>query len=1055
MSSSQVSHSKHKLRGFYYIEEDPLKEASMTGILSELLVSKLKSWFPFNDNEKQQVRALYSVGLFDQKREGISLYFSPDKSLVVVVQDFFGRISVINTTDGTVVASLEDEGFIRCTVSFINSIQDRDSIDSSKPDCLVILSPSKESVQVWSIERKEMVVSLPASKTTSIIPSSMGPDVLRKDCFLFDCTSGSIFLVDVPFVCTLSPSDTHFLVLDGLLLKEFKAALIRGDHRTQLICLEKMKSLKSQTLNLALESGHEEAEFIAKSVIDMMLVNGEQGLEILDKLFLQSCLRVLQLVSVFKFLSVKQDVNLPIRQDCHVNPPEDIEELSLDMGWTAVDVAKILSLFSLRNSVMQVRGAPLLRTLIPFQDFVSFFVIEETRLIKSGDNEEKLATDSIPIEMKQDPCQELLSRFMFEMLLEDANQDMFKCLESSFIVPEALLSLLIQFWLSLDSCFCQDWLNWKKLSLAVRRIAMRMTETTYEDDSFPLSWQVVCSHIISCNNMSAALSASFVVKNALQYLFNESKKNPSLENREQSDSQDNSFPENEDEDWETLHVDRERLNIVSKQLEDLFLLDLLLNCNFSQEKGFAIKSRSLVDLLNSHYGFVSEVVSRWAVFLELDINLFFKDDEEEAKEAIETPDQEEEPIDAVKETEMRNSPSNDNIKELLAHVRQCFPHSLNRQVMFVNSSVECISRWIKNPSPEDGILNRAVFLLKSMTNQAMRHNLATIVWQSFLNDPLKLISYMTDNLGRLPKDDVLRNEVGLPEECLDPLLHFSHSILEILLENTFEGEPIVLPKFKNDDWWGPKKAKRDPNFVSVVSDAKIKPVNSSLIIQHLHLIQSLIFMSQFRIKGVRPLSLLDSVSKQFLFGDLALDFNPGNRMKDGMVLEKRVEFLEKVVMSIADCIPSETLSLEQDLYLSPSRIHSEANKFFGEALNLARSYNVDTDYLRRKYVVKVYANGSDSLGEELRTSCRDTNTLALDLLPIICHRILISNDENGQVFLSLPPPVLKWIKSMTKACPVKVSPASSASTRLLMQFVRLYLNDQNNLDLLSALIDHF
>src|SRR5699024_11177013 len=42
-----------------------------------------------------------------------------------------------------------------------------------------------------------------------------------------------------------------------------------------------------------------------------------------------------------------------------------------------------------------------------------------------------------------------------------------------------------------------------------------------------------------------------------------------------------------DNDWETLHMDKENLSLLTKQLEDLFLLDMLLKSNLcsSEEQG--------------------------------------------------------------------------------------------------------------------------------------------------------------------------------------------------------------------------------------------------------------------------------------------------------------------------------------------------------------------------------------------------------------------------------------------------------------------------------------
>jgi len=286
------------------------------------------------------------------------------------------------------------------------------------------------------------------------------------------------------------------------------------------------------------------------------------------------------------------------------------------------------------------------------------------------------------------------------------------------------------------------------------------------------------------------------------------------------------------------------------------------------------------------------------------------------------------------------------------------------------------------------------------------------------------------------------------EDCIEAFLSFANDLLEIIIENIRPLESDPLPDFKTDDWWRHQDGneRRPPLAVLVLS---VKPANPSIVLSHIHITQVLSFMATFQMKGIRPLSLFSSNTRQVLFGDLACrSFDPPP--SDYTLNENRRQFLERVVASIAHSLPSETTS-EDNLLLTPSRLSSEANKLFGIALTLTREWEMDTDPIRRIFVCNLYASHCDSLAEEIRSSCRDRTRLATHLIPIVCQRVLL--DTAHISLLSIPPPVFQWMKEMK--CDFTVCNAPLSSTSQLLEFIRVNLpEDSSHLKNISILADH-
>ena len=1004
-----ITTGKTPFLGFFRTVE--VEQPSLLNNVAHAAVSKVKNIFFTSKNEESKssdshpVRIVESLGIYDQFRQGLSIIFSRDKSLAVVTDDF-GRVSLIDAVNWLVIRMWKGYRDAQCALITIS--EDNKNLSSRKCNCLVIYVAKRGLLEIWKLDLVPRLASFSVGKKCLLFHSShtvfgMNPKILERDAFanepkvfLFDYSCGKLFDVEIPFVCTLTDENSRS-VRDEHFIKVFKHALLQGDRDRQLIPMKQIqsKSAKAELLNLALDSGVEDAEFIAKSFIEVIMQdtdNPEQDLDIEHKLFLQSCYRVLQLIKLYEFLSSKQDFHFSCC-DFQVSHPTGIHDFSASMSWSEVDVTKCLSLFTLRHSVVKPLDAPSLRTLISFQDFISFFVIETTRVIKS-DEDDKVVLANLPIDVKwkldSSHCShDSLSKFIFEIIFnedaDDDSKDLFHSLDESCITSKSLLHLLFMSWLSIPS-LCDNWNNWAKFSVAAQTIGQHLTEAPDDDQSLPHSWQVVCCNIISCKNIPSALIATFLVKNVTEQQLMITKDKPKKlkakneEGASKVEDEQHEEKEDEDNDWETLHVDKERLNIVTKQMEDVFLLNLLLQTSISGNR-FGYESQSLAQLINSDSGIVSELVSRWTIALDLEVELiktlFKSNSDEEAEEADEMmaidTDQSlktksaEEGQDAMLTNQSKEEEEKETIKELLLHVQRCFPHSLRREVILINSCWECVSIWSKNVENEV-MLSKALSLLNSLSSSYLKHSLSCLVWKTFLLKQLEILTLQTEKMSKIPKDRILRKELSITEDSLESFLSFSLSLLEVILENVSNEDYLMdYPVFAIDDWWSNGRHHRDrrPPLILFASSAAIKQSNSSVVLPHVHLVQVMIFMAIFQLKNIKPISLFNSVTRQVLFKDLSLQFIASSN-QETTIDDNRVYFLQKVIMSIAQSIPCDSNSGEKsELLLNLSRVYNQATKWFSIVLTLASEWNLDTDLLRRRYVSELYANHCDSLAEEV------------------------------------------------------------------------------------------
>ena len=435
---------------------------------------------------------------------------------------------------------------------------------------------------------------------------------------------------------------------------------------------------------------------------DLLRYIERNELDFENKLVAQMCVRVMQICRCY--IKIKSDLEAMVKRlkslvEESENPP-DIQQLIENLGgWSGNDVARILSLLAFRQSVLKSpikSAASELEFDFTISEFLGHFSLYYTHLVKKNNVEiyEKLpieiilmdnsvqagSSDKTRIESNTRYVSlDRLSRFLFNCTFTGDQDHLSYLLTESCIYPSNLLLLLFTSWL--HSSYSNHWRCWEALSRALFAIVdiindirvvneesslvenmMLFDSTSLDDRLLAPSWADIIELIYKSANITSALIAVNMIKSLINKFKLNAKEISELnvitkEPEDGDEEMDIDSPppqkaapnaENQsthsvisaDNDWETLHLDKENLSLLTKQLEDLFLLDMLLKSNLcsseadqqqqasQQQQTHQRKdsygdvlgalpakhhSVSLSFILSSGPGIVSEIVARWAV----------------------------------------------------------------------------------------------------------------------------------------------------------------------------------------------------------------------------------------------------------------------------------------------------------------------------------------------------------------------------------------------------------------------------------------------------------
>lgn len=935
--------------GFYRALEES------TPILNELtqaMVNKVKNMIPFggmfsgkhyeSQSQSQKIEPStnipLSLGLYDL-RLGLKVSLSPNKSVAAVIDDF-GRVTLIDVEQHIAIRMFK--GYRDAQVGWVEVSEDKTQ-DSKRVTFLVIYAPKRGILEIWVSQLGPRVGAFNVGRNCRLIQSQhsmMGlndllirqfkdsTDIERSRCFIFDYNSGEFFEIQIPYLCALTDTDSKES-RDLLLLKELQQIIqnvksIDSRKAVQLILLLRTADIRRDAIK----------EICLTSDIDLIIDANEQlrqqlmslleenQLDFDNKLVLQMCSRILQLCRFYKLInSIKSDNNYVEESS---NPP-DIQCLIEELNWTGSDIARTLSLNAFNDAINKTdfNSYPSNRNTLSIGDLLSKFSLYSNHLHKVDDKE--VYTD-LPIELTFDSVNKSqtdryidLSNFIFGPILQTTNGlDLETIFKTSSILSSNLLILIFKSWLS--SMFCKYWKCWQYFSQTLNVLMKMLKEerssknnditdiAAEEEDLLSDDWNEILDLVYDSDNIMAALISVHMIKAI----------NTEEKNRDKMREEEKKFISCPDTEWETLHIDNESLNLVAKQLEDVFLLDMLLHSSLSDNHQVRCEAQpiriSLSYLLRSGPGIVSELVAKWV------INSNIKPDMlstiiVEASDSFNHETSEVDHISIGVEAIEYKMIDLKTTSELLDHVRRCFPHCLEADVLLVNCCWEMMVRWNKEPAVVDNSLQDSLDFLNLVSSAVLRHNVGCLLWKTFVMKRFESMSNLIEKMGRTPKDRICLKEFGIHENRVEAFVEFGQQLLDLILSSSMSAEMEPLPLFQVDDWWKWSQSLVRPigdhpsqhSTPLVIMAIHQKTANGALVLEHSRLATVIQFIVTFQMRSSRPLSLFSDAIKQYFFKELHT-FPVCSTNSDKCLTEKRTKFLFNVISGIVQTLPVHNMS---------------------------------------------------------------------------------------------------------------------------------------------------
>lgn len=1004
---------------------------STSNSYTEMIGSIFSLWNKPQPSKLQLVELTKSstLSLFDKERLATSIVTSPDKRLAAVTDDF-GRVSLIDATNWIVVRVWK--GYRSAQCGWIEVKKDPEQQSGPHASFLVIYAPKRGLLEVWSVQRGPRVAAFNVGKNCRLLYNgykmlNMRAEVVQKNgiinhlaaqsysshCYLLNPKSETIFSVEVPYTYSLYKYG-DLKSRDRLLIRELVEA-IHQDSEVEVISeiLHRMalaESLEASIKEIVTNLNPDKIIPIMENLLIKTIKNydnhsGELMTED-DSSVVELCKRIIRLCSLYSELSESTPNNLTLPDvnqrliEEYEEHPQEIDEFAESLGWSTSEILRYLSLLALDRSYRGKHltnpwpslGEPL--TWGEFCDCFNLNRIVKRRGSKSKDSESKLLrSDKILISLKefnsdflnQDKVMKT-ALFMYNRLSETyyrtsqtstMTTNELKSLLSTnynYIEPSSRLALLFQFWQSTKLCY--HWKMWMFLQNQVGQISdeLKVIAMSQDDDQvLIITWKQIYNLILESDNFFAAIIATATIKSDTLRMIQDNEKRKKLDH---SKPPEDNLVENKEEDsggnlvveWECLCIDAERMSILSQQLEDVFLLSLLLKYSVDEGKLvdgylYRVPRISVANILRQGPTIVSELVAQWAVQSGVNLKVFTQpygiSQASDEQVMITNPSSNRDKIFAFKNMSLDNE---EHAKELLHHNKTSFPRSLAPEVMLLNIVWEFCRQWTANSATlnKTQTLKKAYDCLSLIEDIDLRHKLASVAFKTFFQRTFErlvtLVEFnhnLVDIKNSKLRDILTRKELNMGEECLEDFVQFCCDISEFMLqtsgeanktdptsdEQEHEKQPHLLTP---DIWWTASNAtkvmdtcgneeEKDLLYTIQSQNSELPKATNSLIktvlftstlfdvntlveLNRLANLMNLIF--KLRVVKSYPLSLIGEESRQILKIDSLQNQSSEVELKNrlGSVSELRQRFARKCVLNIVSKMSAETneFSVEDD-----------------------------------------------------------------------------------------------------------------------------------------------
>lgn len=284
--------------------------------------------------------------------------------------------------------------------------------------------------------------------------------------------------------------------------------------------------------------------------------------------------------------------------------------------------------------------------------------------------------------------------------------------------------------------------------------------------------------------------------------------------------------------------------------------------------------------------------------------------------------------------------NNPKIFKWLTLLRRQFPLSTIANYIVANMCWENAIAWQKNMHNTNA-LQAVVSCLMNINDLHLRLGLFSIIWSTYIKHVFEIICRLVNKVGRLPKDPLCLQDVGLSNTNMTNFLEITSNYLNSFLvcsssSITQEKKNIRFEKIWEDSV---------PSLVEVAQDAK--NVNCDILNLNYQICCTIYYQCHFNLKFSKPLDTLYDIDYQYIIEALA-----GNIVHREISLKAsekirapRMKFVTKLIRAAIETI---TLTDNEGLYREYN--NNDCCLWIDKIVILADLWNIENDFINRQQV---------------------------------------------------------------------------------------------------------
>lgn len=959
--------------GFHYAKEGFTQPVltDIARVATSLIKSALPSWLmgkqqttetpaPSVPTEPMVCR----FGLCDLTRHGLSIWLSPRDQLCAV-SDNLGRVVLVDCKKA--VALRVWKGYREAQCCFVEVAEkmqkNQDKNDRKRAQFLVIYAPRRQCIEVWSLQRGPRVATFSAPRNGHLLQFNHGlMGVMNTTkmkhspsmCLFLDPTDNLIKEITIPFHCANINDANSKTAKDLHLYKRLKLCLRNLDTTSEeqtitevaQICQEiETDEMISQAVDL-LAGNKKTTPNILKASLHVIqgkfssdrTVTNEDEEETLRVLTTKSK-NYLKLAEFY--LNMTVGGNLPSLDQVateQLGEETSNEELSV-VAFRSIDekmqifdseletIQKLIDLSTLDKSTTtsgpKVTFGEKTKPINSFHEYLSVFYVG--------------ITDQIVLRADKTALYETVGSTIFGAYLSGKNcVQLCELMQQSEIECEDLLRLFLYTWAGRSFSYTnsEELINdMSRFYAVLRQICIYAGErVVYEYNSLSRWWQSVREFLLDSSCALRGLLAAFVCRNvALHY---QGSRDP------------------EDETFEEVSQEACQWTLLITRLDDIAVLGAILKNQIKSSDAFLPPllynhpEISLREVLKGGKGIVTELVGKWLTASEINPQRLVEIKSDQ-------PPNEQSSSSYLKEN-LKNQvltglvqPAKDTEKKIAAHranlppelycleiLRDHFPFSLQPKSLLCQLAWDYMCYWSHNLS-ELHYMRAGIECLKVFQEEdlAVKHGVCIMVWNAHLKITLKGAKSLIDKTGRLPKERLCLQDIGISDSIVPQFLEYCREFMnEFISSASLTKVDVKFEELLIDD----------PDRMPLILLALEQVIaNVDLLKLHGELLQVLHIIAFFNLKYAKPIqTLFNGMENMSFFADIKKSLSYQIPEADLILKKNRSEFLCKITTAAVDLIREDQV----DIYLE------EHVKWMDEIFNLAETWRLNSNEIREHQV---------------------------------------------------------------------------------------------------------